>query len=531
MSIEHFFSIFDETNDHPRAEEFFQRFIVEAAISGKLSSNSNKPRLGEENTQQIPMGWKLVDLGETGQIFSGTSVNASLRNEMSRKGNGIPFLATKDVGFKNEPLNYETGLFADVNDKRLKLAQPGSIFVCAEGGSAGRKVGINDRPIYFGNKLFANQPNDHVCVEYLRLFYMSKKFKIQFKEKMTGIIGGIAKKKFEKIIVPLPPLNEQKDIVARYQNIENAIQNLISEKKETETIRMQFVDAAQKSSNLIIEKYQGQENTGVALTRTLKTYIRYSGDAARLKNKILKSAFEGCFSGIMQNHEEPQRAADLLDELRSQSKNSVQPCPSFIEKITLPKNWTVGSLSEIMSENFQNGISPPKTNNTLSPKALTLTATSSGFFDDRQFKHVSLTESDASKYWLEPNDLLFQRGNSLELVGMAAIYSGVKFQFVFPDLMIRTRILPLMNLNFVHLWCISPFGRKYLMSEARGAQKTMPKINQNILKKMPIPIPSRKEQDNLVLMVNRLFVVCDELDESIAKEETIKLNLLESLIM
>ena len=36
-------------------------------------------------------------------------------------------------------------------------------------------------------------------------------------------------------------------------------------------------------------------------------------------------------------------------------------------------------------------------------------------------------------------------------------------------------------------------GEKYLMPEPRGATKTMPKINQNVLKKVPIPIPPRKE--------------------------------------
>ena len=530
MNIENFFSIFDTTYDHLHAEEYFHSFVIEAAVSGQLSSQSNSLTLGAENSQQIPVGWQLVNLGETGQIFSGTSVNTSLRKEMSEKDSGIPFLATKDVGYKNEALNYDTGLLADLNDERFKLAQPGTLFICAEGGSAGKKIGISDRQIYFGNKLFANQPKDSVIAEYLRLFYMSKKFQTQFKENMTGIIGGISKKKFEKIVVPLPPLNEQKEIVAKYQKIQNIIQNLILEKKEAEKTRCQIIELAQKSSKLLIETDESREKTEIALSQTLHTFIKYSGDAAKFKNKILKSAFEGCFSSIMQNQEALKSAETLLNDLRSQNKKSVRPCSSFVEEITLPKNWAFGSLSEIMSAKFQNGISPPKTNDSLSPKALTLTATSTGFFIDRHFKHVSLSESDASKYWLEPGDLLFQRGNSLELVGMCAIYSGPKYQFVFPDLMIRTRISSLMNLNFVHLWCISPNGRKYLMSEARGAQKTMPKINQNVLKKMPIPIPPRKEQDRLVQMITRLFAVCDQIDESIAKEESIKLNLLGSLM-
>lgn len=90
----------------------------------------------------------------------------------------------------------------------------------------------------------------------------------------------------------------------------------------------------------------------------------------------------------------------------------------------------------------------------------------------------------------------------------------------------RVRVSTKVNLRFVHLWCISPFGRRYFSSNATGAQKTVPSINHGILKAMPIALPPLSEQNNLVAKVHELIALCEQL----GLRDTLKSKLLEATL-
>lgn len=87
-----------------------------------------------------------------------------------------------------------------------------------------------------------------------------------------------------------------------------------------------------------------------------------------------------------------------------------------------------------------------------------------------------------------------------------------------------------MSLRFVHLWCISPVARGYLMANATGAQKTMPKINQGVLRELPIMIPPLAEQHRIVAKVDALVALCDRLEAALATTDTTRTRLLEALL-
>jgi type I restriction enzyme S subunit len=96
--------------------------------------------------------------------------------------------------------------------------------------------------------------------------------------------------------------------------------------------------------------------------------------------------------------------------------------------------------------------------------------------------------------------------------------------------MIKVRLSPEVSIAFVHLCARSPIGRAYMSARAIGAQKTMPKINQDILCRLPIPLPPLAEQHRIVAKVDELMSVCDELEQSLATEQTERARLLEALL-
>ena len=77
--------------------------------------------------------------------------------------------------------------------------------------------------------------------------------------------------------------------------------------------------------------------------------------------------------------------------------------------------WVWVALDQLIALlDHQNGISPKTTTRINAPKAITLTATTSGYFNPAYFKHVEAV-IPATKFILNEGDLLFRRGNAREM--------------------------------------------------------------------------------------------------------------------
>lgn len=161
----------------------------------------------------------------------------------------------------------------------------------------------------------------------------------------------------------------------------------------------------------------------------------------------------------------------------------------------LPDGWTWAPLEELVIDGPTNGYSPKKSTDGSGSLALKLTATTKGYLDltERAVKSLSETIAPGSDLFLRSGDLLFQRGNTIEYVGIAAIYEGPLDTYVYPDLMIRVRTGHPDLTQWLWRVANSPPGRKYMSENATGTAGTMPKISGAILRNFPVPIPPRAE--------------------------------------
>jgi type I restriction enzyme S subunit len=160
-------------------------------------------------------GWEIKKIREIGKSFNGNSINENIKKDRyTNLKDGFPFIGTKDVSFNNE-INYDNGVKIPFEEKNnFKTAPANTPLICAEGGSAGRKIGITNQEICFGNKLFAIVPNKLVNSKYIFYYFFSSSFQNHFSTEMSGIIGGVSMNKFKEIEIPLPPLSEQQRIVS-----------------------------------------------------------------------------------------------------------------------------------------------------------------------------------------------------------------------------------------------------------------------------------------------------------------------------
>lgn len=160
-------------------------------------------------------GWEIKKLSEIGNVFNGNSINAKVKKERyAGLDGGLPYIGTKDVGF-DSIIDYENGVKIPFSEKeQFKIAPPNTPLICAEGGSAGRKIGFTNQEVCFGNKLFALVTNKNVDSRFLFYYYFSSSFQEHFSTEMAGIIGGVSMNKFKSIELPIPPLPEQQRIVS-----------------------------------------------------------------------------------------------------------------------------------------------------------------------------------------------------------------------------------------------------------------------------------------------------------------------------
>ena len=143
------------------------------------------------------------------KIQSGNSIPPKEKDDLYRNVNeGLPYVATKDIGLDGS-INFENGVkIPSKFDKKFRLSEKNSVFVCAEGGSAGKKIGFHK-----GIKGFYWNPNENeIDSKYIYYHTLDNVFQKQFKESLHGLIGGVSLSKIKNFQITYPSLSEQQRI-------------------------------------------------------------------------------------------------------------------------------------------------------------------------------------------------------------------------------------------------------------------------------------------------------------------------------
>ncbi|MGB3639426.1 MAG: restriction endonuclease subunit S [Rivularia sp. (in: cyanobacteria)] len=245
----------------------------------------------------------------------------------------------------------------------------------------------------------------------------------------------------------------------------------------------------------------------------------------KLRELILQLAVQGKL--VSQNHKD-EPAAVLLEKIKAEKERLVKegkikkskklpPVDVGEMAFDLPQGWEWVRLGELTIFGPRNGYSPKPVEHVTSVKTLTLSATTSGKFDSRYFKYIDKQIQPDSHLWLENKDLLIQRANSLEYVGVAAIYKGNSKEFIYPDLMMKMRFPTYLNIDYLYQTINSENSRTFLRERASGTSGSMPKINQLTVNSLPFPLPPLNEQHCIVAKVNQMMSLCDELEAKLTQ--------------
>ena len=488
------------------------------AKEGKIKAPKPLPEITSNDAPyMLSQGWQWVRLGSVGNIFNGNSINASEKEAKYAGAKGLPYIATKDVGYGFDPLDYENGIRIPVGEDKFRVAHESAVLICAVGGSAGKKCGLTDRDICFGNKLFANELYGQIPSRFILYAYLSPVFRTSFAAAMTGIIGGVSIAKFVEIPIPLPPLEEQHRIVAKIDQLMARCETLENLQNEREEKRL-ATHAAALSQLLDTTGNGSADDAWAFITEHFGDLYAVKENVAELRKAILHLAITG---RLAERRKDDLPVKELLEKIKSERSRLLirDAADDQIDtrslSYSIPDSWALLPLDATLISGPTNGYSPKAVDYETKVKSLTLSATTSGVFKGEYSKFIADDIPASSDLWLQDGDILVQRGNTIEYVGVPAIYRGKKNIYIYPDLMMKLRVSTELDNDYVCFAMSAAPSRDFLRARASGTSGTMPKINQKTLMSLPIPIPPLAEQRRIVEKIYKLMQQCDQLERQI----------------
>ncbi|KAB7644140.1 restriction endonuclease subunit S [Polymorphobacter fuscus] len=450
----------------PGAGLYLRRLALELAVSGALTPD--RPSYDDVST---------VRLDEVTEILTGTSVNAA-EKELRYAGlsEGLPYIATKDVALNTGVIDYENGVRIPVGEPGFKVAPAGSVLICAEGGSAGKKVGLVDRPVCFGNKLYAVFPGPLLSPMYLSYIARSRAFYEQFQSHMSGIIGGVSLKRFKEIMIHVPSLKDQLTAVEALGTLEKKLDDVENCGQRERQARKSAVEAA-IASLVQADDSDEVERAWAHLTDRFGLWFDDTDSLKRFRAAIIDMAIKGSLV--------PDDGNPALET----------------------------TLSAVICFGPKNGFSPKPVLGPTDTKTMSLSAITKGVFDASAFKYVQDRPAIESDLWVRPNDILLQRANTIEYVGVSAVYTGEHGDFIYPDLIMRITPNPDVDSHFLHLALSCTRARTHMRERASGTSGTMPKINQATVRSIPVRLPSLLQQRRVVAAVSDIMALCANVEQ------------------
>ena len=517
-------------NDEP-ASELLKKIEAEKeklAQGGKIKKKSFDRTKYESQSFSIPENWTWSSLNQIGEINPRNEAPDNLE---------VSFVPMSGISqLYSGSIIAETRLWGSIKQGFTHFAEGDIVLAkitpCFENGKAVVMRNLK-------NGIGAGTTELHVCrpilksmsLDYIFIFLKSPYFSFEGQKNMTGTAGQkrLPTDYFATKAFPLPPLSEQKRIVAKVDSLMALCDRLESlQKKKVElnslTRKTAFtaLGNANEPSELKSAWARVEENT---------QYLLDSEEAVEeMKKTILQNAIKG--------------------NLVPQDPNN-EPASELLKKIEVEKEslTTKSAKEEVYLDRFdiQNGIANHSYKNSI-PTTWHL----------MKFQEVATIKSNLKnpKDYLDlphvaPNNIekdtgkLMQYGSVREDGVTSANHLFYSGQILYSKIRPKLNKLCIVDFDglcsadmypidskiftqYLKLFMLSDIFLEQSISEDNRI--AMPKINQEKLNQILVFVPPLEEQKRIVEKVDSLFAICDRLQKQLATAKTTAANLAKAAV-
>ena len=175
----------------------------------------------EEKSFDLPKGWEWCRLGDIITLISGRDLNSSICNN---EGIGIPYI----MGASNMS---KGGLVIERWTESPTVIGLKNDIIISVKGTVGKLDIIDLEKVHLSRQVMSMRCYSELIFNKYILLYLQSYIE-RIKEKSSGVIPGISRDNLLQILVAIPPIEEQKRIVAKVDELFELIDELDNNKQE-----------------------------------------------------------------------------------------------------------------------------------------------------------------------------------------------------------------------------------------------------------------------------------------------------------
>ena len=497
MKLETFFEKFDQFADAPDAVEKMRELVLDLAATGRLL-----PRKGEWETRS------LKSLAT--KIGSGATPAGGRESYFSK---GIPLIRSMNVHFRGFD---RTGLVFLSDEQADELSnvtvQANDVLLNITGASIGR---VTIAP----NEMAGARVNQHVTIirptselfpRFLSMFLASPSVQRMIDDIQVGATRqALTKGMIEQFAVPLPPLAEQKRIVAKVDELMALCDRLALQQQERETRHAALARAS-------LARFA---DAPTPANLPFLFHPSYAIPPADLRKSILTLAVQGKLVPQDPNDEPAERGlGDCGVDLKRWAVAKEE------ERQDVPSSWTWIRFAGVGEQRLGKMLDAQK-NKGESKSYLRNTNVQWMRFELDDVKEMRVEEREEEELRLKHGDLLICEGGE---PGRCAIWRDDVPEMYFQKALHRVRPCDAILSEFLALNLQIDCRNEVLAGYFTGA--TIKHLTGRSLSAYPIPIPPLAEQRRIVAKVEQLMALVDALETQIAAARATAANLLSALV-
>jgi|SRR5579862_173479 len=572
MNAEILLKHFDRISEAPDAGSRLRLFVLDLAVHGKLVEQdqndepapvlleriqTERARLAategikiqrgepidpEDAPFDLPSSWIWVRLAD---ICSKTGSGSTPRGGKSVYGDhGVPFLRSQNIYDDGLRLDDVAYIDDETNAKMAGTAlRSDDLLLNITGGSIGRCCLV---PSGLGK---ANV-SQHVAIirlaisgihGYLHRLILSPYFQsFVFGEQTGAGRGGLPKNRMDRIPVALPPLAEQRRIVAKVDELIALCDRLEEAHKEREKRRARLTAASLHHLNNGLEKDEIQEHARFFINHLPRLTTR-AEQTEQLRHILFNLAVRGKLLPQRNSDEAVSTALKRLrtERIRAEEAGRIKPLPTLSAidvdnpPFSLPTSWQWIRLGQLVIKAVA-GWSPrtetfPRSGDNWG--VLKVSAVSWERFLAEENKQLLPKVVPPTEAQVHKGDFLISRANTSELVAKSVLVEQEPHKLILSDKIVRLELSRECSRRFVSIVNNhAAYARRYYAEEASGTSLSMKNVSRDVIYALPVPFPPLAEQQRIVAIVDELIAVCDRLEQQITDVQKKSRSLLEAVL-
>jgi type I restriction enzyme, S subunit len=440
----------------------------------------------------LPKGWSNTKLGV---ICSKPQYGWT--SKASREGR-VKYVRTTDIS--GGKINWDEVPFCELEPEDIdKFRVHEDDILVSRAGSVGVSFRIRDVPYeaVFASYLIRFNALESALPKYIEFFLRSKDYWHSISEFSAGIaVPNVNASKLAQVEIPLPPLNEQRRIVAK---LEKLLSRVNAAQERLATIRG------------ILKRFRQSVLSAACYGRLTSNWRKENPGGVPIEAII-----ESLFGQRLSEANTPKKEADV---------KAIYGYSETEDPNELPEGWCFIALGKVC-KSFDYGTSSKSQKSGAVP-VLRMGNIQNGEIDWSDLVYTS-DEDEIRKYALKQNTVLFNRTNSPELVGKTGIYRGER-QAIFAGYLIRINNFDVLQSSYLN-YCLNTDYAKGFCLRVKTDGVSQSNINAQKLAHFEVPLCRTSEQQEIIRRVESLFKTAEGIEARYHKAKAYADKLTQSIL-